>query len=311
MANVRLSSADVVAINSSEEIIGVVEQTVKYFPELMYIPASPIESTSYHTLVQTALPAVAFRSINAGRDTTKATLAAREVACKFLDASFDLDKAAATACEWGVEAAISIQRQAHIKAAFSAIASQTWYGTTADADGFSGVAALMPNTDSDMVVDSGGSTASTGSSLFALRTGLTDVQYAWGQNGKISDGEVVYAPIYMADGTKFWGYAQDISGYVGLQLTNYTAMGRICNLTEDAGDGLTDDLISSLLAEFKVGEAPDVMFCSRRSLKQLQQDRTATNATGAPAPFPTESFGVPIYATENIVDTETILTAAS
>jgi len=47
---------------------------------------------------------------------------------------------------------------------------------------------------------------------------------------------------------------------------------------------------------------------NRRSLKQLQVSRTATNATGAPAPFPQESFGVPIIVTDAILSTEALET---
>jgi hypothetical protein len=43
---------------------------------------------------------------------------------------------------------------------------------------------------------------------------------------------------------------------------------------------------------------------SRRSLFQLQSSRTATNATGAPAPIPVESHNIPIAVTDSIVDTE-------
>jgi hypothetical protein len=47
---------------------------------------------------------------------------------------------------------------------------------------------------------------------------------------------------------------------------------------------------------------------NRRSLRQLQQSRTATNSTGAPAPFPTEAFGVPIVVTDALLSTEALET---
>ena len=66
-----------------------------------------------------------------------------------------------------------------------------------------------------------------------------------------------------------------------------------------------DDMISDLLSKFPVGVVPDYLFMTRRSRKQLQDSRTATNATGAPAPFPEEAFNVPIVLTDSILITET------
>jgi hypothetical protein len=310
MSIVRMTSADVLALNSSEAIIGLIRQGQKKFPEFEMFPASAVEKTSYKTLVRTALPSVGFRAINAGRETQKPTLAARSVDCMFLDASWDIDEAAALACEWGLDRALEIQAQAHIDAMMKAICSQIWYGTGADAAGFAGVAGLLDNTDDAMVVDATGTTASTGSSLFAVRFGVDACQLAWGLNGKIMAGEIARSRIFDGDGKAFWGWAQAVSGYAGLQLTNYEACGRICNLTADSGKGLTDDLIADLLAKFPVGEKPDAMFCSRRSLRQLQNSRTATNPTGAPAPFPDSAFGVPLHPSDSILDTETLLVAA-
>lgn len=310
MAVERMTSADVLALNSAEEIVGVIEATRKKFPEIDVFFATPIQDISYKTLVQTALPSVGFRAINTGVEEKKPTLTARQVDCKFLDGSWSLDEAAADACEWGPDTAKAIQAKAHIMGSLVTICSQIWYGVAANASGFAGIASLLNDSDDSMVVNAAGSGAEC-SSLFAVRFGIQDVALAWGKNGKIKGGDVIYTRLQDGDGKIFWGFAQAISGYVGLQITNYTAMGRICNLTVAAGKGLTDDLISDLLALFKVGEAPDALFCSRRSRKQLQQSRTATNATGQPAPMPSEAFGVPLYPTESLLNSEDALTPAT
>lgn len=306
----RMTSADVIALNSSEAIVGLIRQGTKKFPEFDVFQASPVEKTTYKTLVRTALPSVGFRAIDSFRTTQKATLAARSVDCAFLDASWDIDEAAVLACEWGQAKALEVQAVSHLDAMKSAIGSQIWYGVSADASGFAGVAALLANADDDMVVNAGGTTPATGSSLFAVKFGVDACQLAWGLNGKIAEGEIMRSKLYDGDGKSAWGWAQSISGYAGLQLTNYGAIGRICNLTADNGKGLTDDLIAALLEKFAVGDEPDAFFCSRRSRAQLQASRTATNPTGAPAPIPTESFGIPIYASDSILNTEALLTNA-
>jgi hypothetical protein len=81
---------------------------------------------------------------------------------------------------------------------------------------------------------------------------------------------------------------------------------RIKKLTADSGNGLTDDLIAQALEKFPAGVRPDVMFMSKRSRRQLQNSRTAVNATGAPAPFPVESHGVPIVVTSALSNVEAL-----
>jgi len=102
-------------------------------------------------------------------------------------------------------------------------------------------------------------------------------------------------------------YAMKVAAYVGMQIGGAYSVGRLANLTEDSGKTLTDALIAELLEKFKANQMPTHLAMSRRSLFQLQASRTATNATGSPAPIPTESFGVPIVPTDSIVDTETLL----
>ena len=306
----RMTSADVWLMNNSEEIIGLVDECSRAIPELQYIAASPIQKTQYKTLLQTALPPVAFREVNKGRKQEKTTLDTEEVVCKFLDASWSLDEAAALECEWGVDAAIAIQAKAHLEAALQHIAIQTWYGISADANGFRGIASLLPYKDSPMVVDAGGTTANGATSIYALRSDIDAVQYAWGQNGRISDGEIKYTQIFDEEGKVMWGYAQPISGYVGLQVPTYQCIGRICNITEEPGHTASEKLVSRLLEMFPVGKEPDMLFMTKRSRGQIRDERTATNPTGAEAPYPDRIFDKSILVSEAVSNKEAILTAA-
>lgn len=148
----------------------------------------------------------------------------------------------------------------------------------------------------------------TGSSVWLVKWGETDVQWVWGANGSLDTSEVrVESLIDSADSTKrFDGYVQTMQAYPGLQVASRLSIVRIKKLTADTGKGLTDDLIAQALMKFPTGIMPDAMFMSRRSLAQLQDSRTATNPTGAPAPFPVESHQVPILVTDGIVDTEAL-----
>lgn len=53
---------------------------------------------------------------------------------------------------------------------------------------------------------------------------------------------------------------------------------------------------------------PNYIVMNRRSAAQLRKSRTATNATGAPAPWPTEIEGIPIIVTDAIGNAEAALT---
>lgn len=313
MAIARMTSADVIALNSSEEVVGLINELLDegLYPEVKVIPATPITKITYKTLVLTALPSVGFRAANVGREHQKATLVARQVDCEFLDASWGIDERVARASEWGVDAACGVQAKAHLSAAMKALSDQVWYGVSADAGGFAGIASLHPNNDSSRTVDAAGTTQTTASSVFAIKRGVQAVCFAWGEDGKIAEGPREYTQIFDGDGKVMWGWAQAISGWAGLQITNQQATGRICNLTEDSGKGLTDLLLADLWSQFKVGKKPDVLFMSRRSNRQLRDSRTATNPTGAPAPFPKDWEGIPIEITDSVVDVETLLVAAS
>lgn len=307
-----MTSADVIKINNSEELVGVIDEVIKTIPELGFFGASPVQKNTYKTLCVSGLPTAGFRAPGSARTWSTATLGNKTVECKYLDASWILECAVATQSDWGKEVAIAIQQKTHLKAALFDVAKQTWYGTSADAGGFAGlksIIAAVDNADTDdgtMVIDANsGGGVSDGSTVFAVRTGLDSIQYAWGSEGRITEGDIK-EQVIGSTGAGAWFFTQQIAGWVGLQVTSRNAAAMITNLS-DAGSGaqgLTDNLLYKLLGKFPAGEGPDAIFMSRRSLEQLRRSRTATNATGAPAPTPTEIEGVRIIATDAIVNNE-------
>jgi hypothetical protein len=80
---------------------------------------------------------------------------------------------------------------------------------------------------------------------------------------------------------------------------------RIVNLDGTTSHVVTDALIAQAVVKAKVGMPYNMCVMSRTSLYELWNSRTATNPTGAPAPWPTEAFGIPIYVTESISNVET------
>ncbi len=256
----------------------------------------------------TGAPTVGFRSANAGRDYDHSTDTVVTATCTILDFSYRVDYAIANAWRQGPEDLIAREGVRHLAAALFAVEQQVIYGTTSpgDSSGFNG---FLDNTDydalaDDMVINAAGSTASVQSSVWAFKTGFNDVRLVTPFTRGITLGDTI---VTEANDSNHPVYYTPASMYIGLQMGGKYSAGRIANLN-NATDSkpLTDDLISDLLAEFPSGGGPDFMVCNRTSLKDLQQSRTATNTTGAPAPFPSDAFGVPIFTTDAIVQTEAV-----
>jgi hypothetical protein len=156
-----------------------------------------------------------------------------------------------------------------------------------------------------MVVDAGGTTVDTGSSVWAVSFGVDKVTWVYGNNGEFAVSDPVVQQI-TKEGKILDAYCQSLLVRPGLQVANINAVARIKKLTEDSGKGLDDDKLADLFHKFPPGITPDAIFMTRRSRRQLQQSRTATNATGAPAPIPIDYEGVPIRITDSISNTESL-----
>lgn len=311
-----LTTSDVLKVNNSEEIVGLIDEVIKTNPEVTYFSASPVIRNSYKTLCATGLPSVGFRAPGNYRTFDAGALSTKQIDCKHLDASWTIEKALATQADWGKEFMLAFMAKNHLKAAFFELAKQTWYGTNNNADGFSGlheiIDAVVENDVKTMAINANPGTVLTdASSVFAVRTGLDSVQYAWGSEGRLVEGDVreefverVNATTNRLEGKNH--YFQELSGWVGLQVTSKNAAAKIEGLSSTGSNkGLDDELLYQLLRLFPAGEGPTALFMSRRSLWQLRKSRTATNATGAPAPIPTEFESIPIYCTDAILDNET------
>ncbi len=297
---------DIAKANGSDAAVGLIEEVLNAFPEVQLGAARTIKGLNFKTLVRTALPTASFRSANEGTTPTKSTLENRLVECFILNPRWECDKAVADAYEDGASAYIAMEADGQLRASMITLGSQFYYGnsTGGDAKGHPGLIQMYDST--SLVVDAGGTTASTGSSVWAVRFGPQAVQWVYGNDGQLAVSDVTEQRVLDANSAPYTAYCQELLARPGLQVATKYAIGRIKKLTADSGKGLTDARISDLLSKFPVGHKPDYLFMSRRSLMQLQSSRTATTPTGAPAPIPQDSFGVPIVPTDSILDTESL-----
>lgn len=302
-----ISLLDIAKANGSDMVAGLIDETAKAHPEIVLGAARTIKGINYKTLVRTGLPTFAFRGANEGTASQKATHENRLVETFIANPRWEADKAVADRYEDGAAAYIALEAAAAMEAALQGICKQFYYGTTSGVGDAKGHPGLVQSYDAtNMVIDAGGTTASTGSSVWAVKFGPRDVTWVWGNDGQLTPSDVSEQRILDGSSNPFTAYVQEILAYPGLQVGSLRSIGRVKKLTEDSGKGLTDGVLAKLIEKFEVGVIPDMLLLTRRSLRQLRDSRTATNPTGAPAPFPTEAFGIPIQITDAILNTESL-----
>jgi len=302
----RPTMLDIAKSNGSDAVVGLVDECLRAHPELRLGYARTIKKQNYKTLVRTALgnSSGSFRNANEGVAPHKHTYENRLVETAILHPRFEIDKAVADAHEDGPEAYIAIENQGTLEGELQALCKQFYYGTSAgNAKGFPGLLAAV---DSGLVVDAGGTTADTGSSVWAVKFGPKDVAWVWGENGKLEMDPYRVESLADDDGNKFDGYVSTMTAYPGVQVASVYSIGRIKKLTAETGKKLTDAHLAELVSKFPAGMKPDVLLMSRRSRFQLQTSRTATTPTGAYVPTPVDHDGIPIEVTDAILDTEAL-----
>jgi hypothetical protein len=306
---------DIAKANGSDAVVGLIDETTKVHPELRMGAARTIKGLNYTTLVRVSLgnTAGSFRNANEGVVPHKHVYENRLIETYILNPRWQCDKAVADANEDGALALIHRESEGTLEGEMQGLSKQFYYGggTGGNAKGFPGLVQMHDAT--NMVVDATGTTVATGSSVWLVRFGPKHVQWVWGNNGQLepSDIRVESVPMGTTPESYMEAYVQTFLGRPGLQVGSLQSVVRIKKLTADSGKGLTDDLIAEALAKFPEGTTPDAIFMGKRSLSQLQSSRTATNPTGAPAPFPTEIQGIagtniPIYVTAGILATEAL-----
>lgn len=311
MAYEYLTMLDIAKINGSDTIVGLIEENINIAPEAMMFPARTISGIVFKTLHRTSLPVTQFRYPNEGVEPTKSVYANRNVECFYLDGQMEVDVAVAQADENGEAHALGLEADGHVEAAIQHIGRQVWYGTgtNGDAKGFPGAQAIVPTAN---VLDAGGTTATTGSSVYGVRLGVKFATLIFGRNTVLNSGDWRKQTITRSS-KELTAWKNSVEGWLGCQWINPHSICRLKDATNDAGMTVTDAKLAELLSQLKW--VPDYWFMSRRSLYQLQSSRAPIMSSGVPQqvtvvagfpPIPTESNGIPIVVTDSLTNTETL-----
>ncbi len=307
---------DIAKLNGSDRVVGLIEETLTYAPEVQILPARTIRGTSYKIATRTSYPGVGFRTANDGSTPGKSEFENQLVECFILSAAIQADVAVANAYEDGAEAWKDLESVGVMKQALIEIGSQVIYGTSVDSKGFPGLQAIHTAFNAGLVVDAGGTTAGTGSSVYGINTGTQGVQLVFGSGTTFELGEWRIENVAGGtSGTVYPAHVANLTSWVGMQVGSKYAVGRLKDATEDSTKGVTDAKLAELLSKYPVGYRPNYWLMNRRSAYQLQASRSSTvNAIGSKsatgnevwAPLPTESNGIPIVVTDSIGNTETL-----
>lgn len=300
---------DMAKRNGRDRAVPLIQETSKWIPEISGInwdgstipgvgSVRTIKGINYKTLVRTANPTVAFRNANEGVSVSSSNYENRLVETFIINPRWECDKAVADRSEDGPDAYIADEAMAIMEATMQALGAQFFYGRASDAKGYPG---LVDAINSAYVVDATG-TGSSSASVYAVKFGVGHVQWIYGESGALTIPDKRIETVYRSN-NPMTAYVQDMLAYPGVQVGSIRSVGRIKNITASAGKTLTDALMFQLLTKMQV--RPDVFFMNKTLLEQLRSSRTATTATGSPAPIPTEVAGIPIAPTESLTMTET------
>lgn len=315
MADTWQTLLDVAIQNEGDKTVGLIELANKAHPELTILPARVIPGYNYYTTVRTGLPSGAFVNAGDGVDSEKSTFANTLVECYPYMNNLTLPLTIAQISQ-DLPGLQTREEVGGVEDAFQRWGKAVFYGsdsTFGTAKAFPGLIDAYDST--NRMYSAGSTTTGSYSSVWLVKwSGMEDIKLIAGGNTIFGFGAWRLERITGTNSKSLDAYVNSMNAWIGLQCANVNAMARLKKIgpANDTGHMLTDDFLASLMGVMAPGSMnfggsnPGMaFFMTLRSLGQLRDSRTATNPTGAPAPWPTEAFGIPIYVTESISNTET------
>lgn len=282
-------------------------------PYLAQIPMVDSSNGTEHKYIrETANPVVGFRAPNVGRDFDSSVDTLVTDTLTLLDWSFAADKGVGDAWKKGTENYIAREGRRHIRAAMAKLEAQILNstGVGGDAAGFVGYQTLgsLNALSDEMVVTAGGAGATLQTSVYLVHQSEMNgvVAVSKGDGTPITMGETIVQDLVDGSGLHLPAYYTPACSWFGLQVGGARSISRICNIEPGTAE-LTDDLIATAIAKHPTGQKPNVIVANRAAVESLRKGRTATNATGVPAPIPEDAFGIPIVETDGLTQVEAVV----
>ena len=351
------TAAEIAQVSGTRFLQGLIDYSRTATPIFSSFSARQVTGTRFKTLALGALPAEpTFVNLNEGYTNSKALFTLGEFGLSRINRMVKVQ--ASSEALWNAEniAAdqdyFTIQAFYSFKTALLHIEKVMLYGTNYDAKGFPGMKQLTPGNlaanaltyatptapeDDGYVrsfINAGGTTASTASSVYAVKFGPLDAQMIMGgPNGlggflNLTPKErVLQSVVDPVDGlTKDdWFNVSTGEGYVGLSVAGSTeptrgyaqqCVRRIGNIANDSGKKLTEALLDYLIESFPSDKKPDAIYLSARSLRQLRDSKPVASVVvndggevsraTVTQPLPEYHRGIPLIVSDNILNTDAI-----
>jgi hypothetical protein len=292
---------------------GIMQAAATESPALAAFDARTTTGTHFMALALTGLPtASGFKDYGQGASHASASLAVREFEAKLAVAKVKVEQI--TAARWDQEHAASgttyfdLQVMARMASEMRHLERTIFYGTAQDAKGFQGLKQLTPFVSTNVlelnenpededfvrtVLDAGGSTSSTASSVYSVIHGELDCQLVVCNDG---GGELFrmteprlqdFAPDPNSPDDTLEYLVSQISGHFGVAVagmnqtpndvvpTQYSVR-RLANVTLQDNCKLTGAMMDLLSDAHGDGRRPSAFYMSKRSGRQLAIDGGAT-----------------------------------
>ena len=305
-------------LDRADEYTGLIEDVTTLAPEFTTFAAHKRPGTWYKTVKRTTLPTAQFRNANAGTVASASTYKSEIKEMFFLDTRLQMDEAIQEADTAHLGSLWQLEAEGAMRSAAILLGQQTWYGTSADASGFTGIRAQLSNS------TAAGGTSSSTSCYLVWMDEKAGVRFDVGMDGQFQISAPLRQQIADAnDSTKaLFAYVGNLKAWVGLNQLSNLASWAVTGVSSTYP--MTDKLGSTLLAKIPVARRSNLRwFMNRSSQSYLNQARSAINpgittysaayalqpagADGRPAfsPLPDSCVGYPITLTDSILDTET------
>lgn len=311
---------DLMALQRNDQLTGLVEDVTTRAPEFDIFTAVARKGTFYEVVRRIALPTVGFRKINSGVVPGKSAFRKEVKEMFYLDAVINMDEAIEEGDDQSVGNAWMNEAQGVFRQSLITVGAQTYYGTSADANGFAGIRSQIAGN-----VGAGGTTNSTSAYLVWMDS-QQGVRFDVGRGGSFSLRPPQRQQITDSnDSTKsYFAWVSNLSAYIGLNVISDKSVWGVTGITQHKNgavydQALTDVIGSSLIANIPADRRSNLRwFINRTAEFLLQQSRSTINVGGgynlqsagsdgrpSYSPLPDRLNGYPITVTDSITNTET------
>jgi hypothetical protein len=277
------------------------------------------EVTHHRTTVRTGLPSPTWRKLNYGVQSTVSSTKQVDDVIGMLEARSEIDEKQAR-LGGDVKGQREIEDSAHIESMGQTMAQTLIYGDTdVDPEKFLGLAARYPYTDTPNVVNAGGS----GDDLTSIYIVNWSPNTVFGTFPKGSKAGLVHndkglEAIADSAGGKFYAYVSQYQWDMGLVVRDWRYVVRVCNIETSGSSNIIDaDLIMDAMNTLPMNRmGKTAIYANKVAIGQIRKaaynnsllSLSVDEAFGGPV---YKIWGIPIRQVDQILNTESALTASS